>query len=730
MKQVININFQGRVVPIEVTAFELLKNYTESLNRHFANEEGKEEIINDIESRIGELFQERLKAGKTCITDDDVNAIIRSMGRPEDFETEQTGNGAYAETENKTQSAFSGTTANQGPKRLFRDENHKAIGGVCSGLANYFGVDVVVVRVIFVVLAITFGFGLIPYLILWIAVPSSAVQEIGSVRKKLYRDNENKIIAGVCSGISNYFGINAWIPRVLFLLPLLSLFSKWNDHSGDFFRISFSPGALLAYIILWLVLPEANTTTEKLEMKGEKVDLNSIKNSIVGEMKGVQERAEKFSKQAGERSKAFGTEAGNVARRTGRSLGDIIAFLFKVFIYFILGCIGFALIVALFAFAIFSIGIFPIKDFVLSEGWQNVYAWGTLIFFIAVPIVGLLTWIIRKIARIRNNSKLMRISFISLWVLGWASFILLLASVSKDFKAGNTLNEQEIYLTNPGINKLEVTSVSPSQKIYSSRWFRFEPFEGLVEDTAFVRNINVHIVKSPNDSFRVTMVKMVNGQNRRYADTLAALMNFNAVQQDSLLILDKGLAINKTDKFRNQRVVITVYVPVGKQVRIDRSVGWFNPVQFDGLMNNNRELSFDGLEEGWESNVDYIMRADGLYTLQGIPADNWKHRDRNKKTTRITKTENGETVFDSLIIDRADANDNYRYAEPESGTVVTSADSIKIIQQKETNRMRDSLERARQQIENQIRKIEDKTKDPTALMINSLPGYNPMLLLK
>ena len=89
MKQVININFQGRVVPIEVTAFELLKNYTESLSRHFANEEGKEEIINDIESRIGELFQERIKNGATCITEVDVNAIINSMGRPEDFEAEE-----------------------------------------------------------------------------------------------------------------------------------------------------------------------------------------------------------------------------------------------------------------------------------------------------------------------------------------------------------------------------------------------------------------------------------------------------------------------------------------------------------------------------------------------------------------------------------------------------------------------------------------------------------------
>ena len=56
MKQVININFQGRVVPIEVSAFDLLKNYTESLSRHFANEEGKDEIINDIESRIAELL--------------------------------------------------------------------------------------------------------------------------------------------------------------------------------------------------------------------------------------------------------------------------------------------------------------------------------------------------------------------------------------------------------------------------------------------------------------------------------------------------------------------------------------------------------------------------------------------------------------------------------------------------------------------------------------------------
>ena len=86
MKKVININFQGTVVPIEETSYELLKQYTESLRHYFANEEGRDEIINDIESRISELFQERLKKGSTCITDDDVNAIINNMGRPADFE--------------------------------------------------------------------------------------------------------------------------------------------------------------------------------------------------------------------------------------------------------------------------------------------------------------------------------------------------------------------------------------------------------------------------------------------------------------------------------------------------------------------------------------------------------------------------------------------------------------------------------------------------------------------
>ncbi len=307
MKKVININFQGTVVPIEETSYELLKQYVESLRHYFSNEEGRDEIVNDIESRISELFQDRIKKGSTCITDDDVNAIIKNMGRPQEFEDaeggEQQNKGAKEDSSSgKTDETNFQRNWDWKGKRLYRDENHKILGGVCSGVAAYFGIDPVIVRVLFIVS----GIGFLLYILLWIFVPGSNML-VNGVRKRLYRNPDGKIIGGVCSGIGSYFDINPWFPRFIFLIPFISFFFRWG-HIGpltfpNFLSFSFSPGTFIIYIILWLVIPEATTTSEKLEMKGEKVDFNSIKNSVVEEMKGVKERVNKL-----------GTEAGNIAK--------------------------------------------------------------------------------------------------------------------------------------------------------------------------------------------------------------------------------------------------------------------------------------------------------------------------------------------------------------------------------------------------------------------------------
>ncbi|MCP9752871.1 PspC domain-containing protein [Ferruginibacter sp. HRS2-29] len=744
MKQVININFQGRVVPIEQSAYDSLKNYIESLNRFFANEEGKEEIINDIESRIAELFQQRLKDGATCITDDDVNAIMKSMGRPEDFESEENAGSTTSgkeKTETKQEYADANTFTASGNKKLFRDENDKILGGVCSGLANYFGIDTVVVRIIFVLLIISFGFGLIPYIILWVVVPSTATTQIGSMRKRLFRDVENKYIAGVCSGLANYFGISTWIPRLLFILPFLSFFNRWN-HWGNFdlpgfIRLGFSPGALMVYIILWLVIPEANTTSEKLEMKGEKVDMNSIKNSVVEEMKGVQQRAAKLGHEARiaatEKGKAFASEVSSVGRRSGKSLGDVISLLVKIFVYFILGCVGFALVAALFALAIFAIGIFPLKDFLLTSGWQNAFAWGTLIFFIAVPIIGLITWLIRKIARIKTGSVMMRSTFSGLWVIGLISFILLLSSVVRDFKRENTLNAQEIALSNPGVKKLELTSRTADDEYRRTSVFRFRPFEdGLDDDTAIVRNITVNIFKSSNDSFRVTMLKIANGRTKYFADTAASLIRFNVTQQDTLLVMDKGIRINKDDKFRNQQIVLNVYVPVGKQIRIDNSVSRWGGVHFDGLAINDHNWDYENENamKGWNTDEDYIMKADGLYTLFGERADSRDDNRYNHKKKRTTVTVNGVTIQDT-VEDAEDENDNYRYDDKgqQQPAVKTTLDSLKDKLKLEEKRKADSLKESLEKTKKELEKISKKTEGSTAMNTPILQGYNPMMLL-
>lgn len=740
MKQVININFHGQVVPIEVSAFDLLKNYTASLSRYFADEEGKEEIINDIESRIAELFQERLKKGVTCITDDDVNAIIKSMGRPEEFEGEEekVASSLGEQSGQKSKSYNSQQEDGTSIRRLYRDENNKVLGGVCGGLARYFRTDPVVMRVIFAVCTLAFGTGVLAYIILWIAVPSSASTEIGASRKKLFRDPDDKIIAGVGAGLGNYFGISAWVPRVLFLLPFLSFVFRWRNFGfndfPDFINFSFSPGALIVYIILWLVLPEASSTAEKLEMKGEKVDMNSIKTSVMEEMKDVQKRAEKFGQEAKTfadgKGQQMGAELKTAAKRGGRSLGDVIVFIVKAFAYFIIGCVSFALVIALFALATASIGIFPLKAYVLTDGWQNVLAWGTLIFFIAVPVVGVITWIIRRLTKMKSNRKVLRASFICLWVLGWVCFMCLLASVSKDFKTINNISEKDIFLSNPAVSKLEITTNSPEKKLYRYQSFNFQPFEGLEDDTAFIKNIEIKIIKSVNDSFRVTMAKMANGRSRRYADTLANLIQFNIIQKDSLLVLDKGIAINTTDKFRNQRVVITVYVPVGKQIKINSNVGRGHHVNFGGPWNDNDfNIDLDDEENGWNENEDYIMKADGLYSLDGTPADEWKHE--NDKKIKIGK--NGIEINDEGQKIKIDGNgiqvqesngDNYRYNKEQ---LVEKIDSLKQKLQKEQQRVKDSLEKVKENIDKQLEKIENK--QTGALSYNSLQMMNPVTSL-
>ena len=648
MKKVININFQGRVVPIEETAYETLKRYIDSLRQFFANEEGRDEIINDIESRIGELFGEQLKKGSACITDADVDTIIASIGRPEDFEAEDVDYKSNTKSGTNQSGAYTnpGAQSNAGvrPERFVRDENNKLIGGVCAGLANYFGIDKLVVRILFVLFTLGFGFGFIVYLILWVAIPSSASTKIGSYRKRLFRDPENKLIGGVCGGLASYFGIHVWIPRILFIIPFLSFVTNWHHWGAfnfpNFINLSFSPGAVLIYIILWLILPEALTTSDRLEMKGEKVDLNTIKNTIQKDMEGFGERAKEFGKEVGEkasqvgteigqRGKQFASEASGTARKTGSVLGNLISIIVKIFVYFILAVVLISIVVSLFGLGIAVTGLLPLKPYIISDGWQSILVWGTYIFFIWVPVIGIITWIIRKIAKIKSNSNVMRFGFSAMWILGWICFIGLLASLRSEFSYHNTPAETAVALSNPGVNKMEVKYVRNNRYYFNTNFLHFEPFASLDEDTAFVRNIHLRILRSGNDSFQVKMLKLAYGSSKQIAQKRADNITYNVNQQDSLLLFDRGLPITKTDKFRNQSVYVTVYVPVGKRIIVTNGVGWGNDAHID-LGGDIDDWNWRNDDEGyrWDHDVEYVMTTDGLKSTH--PTEEEKDEDENK----------------------------------------------------------------------------------------------------
>jgi phage shock protein C len=166
MKKTISINLGGRVFQIDDDAYEVLKSYLENLERHFAGTEEKQEIISDIESRIAEDFSNQ-KSGDV-INESMVKNIIERIGTVEDI--------GGTETKNSSTN-FSRSNDGTLPKRFFRNTDDAILGGVASGIAAYFGIDPLIPRILFVIFALTGGFSILIYIILWIIMPEAKTAE-------------------------------------------------------------------------------------------------------------------------------------------------------------------------------------------------------------------------------------------------------------------------------------------------------------------------------------------------------------------------------------------------------------------------------------------------------------------------------------------------------------------------------------------------------------------------
>ena len=159
MKKTISINLAGFFFHIDEDAYKQLQDYLEAIKRSMQNEENTNEIMSDIESRIAELFSERITSDQQVISSKIVDEIINIMGQPEDYNIDDNGEGTQSDGyKNRT-------------KRLFRDKDNAFVGGVSAGLGHFFGIDPIWVRLFWILLIFGFGTGLLLYALLWIFVP-------------------------------------------------------------------------------------------------------------------------------------------------------------------------------------------------------------------------------------------------------------------------------------------------------------------------------------------------------------------------------------------------------------------------------------------------------------------------------------------------------------------------------------------------------------------------------
>lgn len=177
MQRIIQINIAGRVISIEENAYTLLNDYISALERQFAGEEGNDEIIQDIEYRIAELFSIAMQNGAVAINKDDVQKVIDTLGPAHELGGDGGTNYSaprYLPVVYTKQQQYE--REQYGYRRIYRDANNKMIGGVCSGLAKYFDVDPTIVRLIAVITGFLAFAGVIAYLIAWAVIPQARSQ--------------------------------------------------------------------------------------------------------------------------------------------------------------------------------------------------------------------------------------------------------------------------------------------------------------------------------------------------------------------------------------------------------------------------------------------------------------------------------------------------------------------------------------------------------------------------
>lgn len=573
---ILDIKYCAQDLQFEELAYKKFETYETQLKEYFLRQEDGNEIFEDLKLRICEMLQSKMKMSGAAISEVDIAEIKETIGGVEQLEdaADIDAEESFKKDENPIKN-----------KKLFRSENEKMIGGVSAGLGNYFSIDPLAFRLLFVLLTLSSGFGLLVYAIFWAVLRPMVLPT--NVSKRLYRNSADKVLAGVCGGLASFFKTEAWIVRVIFLSPIIlnTTLDRFFDFGLNLFNGSAMGFSIVAYIILWITTKETESPSEELLARGEDININSIKEE---------------------------THRAQISPNSNSGLNNIL----RVFAFIIMGLALIPIFAILVSLLFGSIFMMPMTSAVLHTPllkWLGVLS---VLFFIVLPLVALLLWGIRRIAGIKGPNKPLRLSFGGLWALGLASAItlsaLLLGEMNKKsfvenkFSVpvmGDTLNVKK--LDEKFFNSSAVQTTSLISNIYEES--DDEHRSNLV---SFKRQI------SPNDSFYVKTKLFAVGKGFIGAAKNAKIAGYQSQFANNELYLSKYITVPKNQPYRFQHAEVTIFVPKGKTAIVEKGLGSYsfgNKVfrvqqdnDWDGMSENEKDAVKEDIEEAMGEVSDAI----------------------------------------------------------------------------------------------------------------------------
>jgi len=535
MKKNISINIGGIIFHIDEDGFERLKEYLDSINRYFSTFEDSSEIIADIESRIAEIFLSKLNESKQVITMEDVSALITTMGSIQDFQAVEDSE-IYAEskTDSKERKEESEGESEHHPKKLYRDGKRKLLGGVAAGIAHYFSIDPLWIRLIFIVLVfdifLTFsvsGILIISYIIMWIVLPESIDLKEDKKVRKLYRNPDDRVLGGVASGIAAYFAADVVVIRLLFVLTI------------------FLGGAgILAYLILWMILPEAKTITDKVQMKGEPVTLSNIESNIKSNL-NIKEGEEHIVVKI--LLFPFRLLA-MLLTAIGKALGPIASFLvdaIRIIAGLVFSLTGVALLVALLIVLGVLIGLFTgnpnIETFPIELLKETFPTYALVAAFIAtgIPVLGLILGGIAIIIKNRSVHPSIGWTMFAIWIISIVVLAIATPAIVTQFRSEGTYTMETLYDFGDKTAVLDQNNLGLEE--YHATTLRLRGYEG--------------------GQFKLVQEFESRGRSRQDAIENAQMIEYHVNRKDSVLTFDSNIMFRENAQFRGQRLRMTLYIP-------------------------------------------------------------------------------------------------------------------------------------------------------------------------